>query len=540
MESKWWKKATIYQVYVKSFYDTNEDGIGDIRGIINKKDYFIKMGIDAIWISPIFSSPLKDNGYDISDYYEINPLFGSMDDLDELITEFKKDGIRIILDMVLNHVSDQHKWFLEGKKSKNNKYHDYFIWKDKPDNRFKSWFTESAWEYNNLTDEYYLHHFAKEQPDLNWDNEDVVNEMINIVKFWVNKGISGIRLDVITLIGKNIDTAERFDFDKLRKNLLRLKSAWEGEESFITIGESPGLDSDASLSLIENQKPLTMLFHFEYMEDIEWNGELNKWDPKPFSLEKFKKVIEDWQIKLHGKAWNTLFLNNHDFSRIVSRWGNDGKYWEESAKTIALTLHLLQGTPFVYQGEEIGMINKHFNSLSDYDDVEVHEKYYKHVIKNKDISDSRFMESANLHARDHARTPMQWSAEESNGGFSDSRPWFNINPKNIDKINVKTQENHKHSILNWYRNLISLRKTYKSDVITNGSFELLDTNGDTFCYKRKSKNEELIILTNWSNSTYMVDNILMNKKYEIIMNTHGDEFNNSLKPWQGILIKIKK
>ena len=488
---EWWKKAVVYQIYPMSFKDSNHDGMGDLGGILEKVDYLKELGVDIVWMTPVYESPMDDNGYDISDYYKINPLFGTMEQFDELLEALHQRGIRLIMDLVVNHTSDEHEWFRQARKDRNSKYHDFYIWKDKPITDQQSIFSGSVWEYNEETDEYYYHLFSRRQPDLNWDNPEVRKEVYRLINWWLDKGIDGFRMDVIDLIGK-IPEECILTSEKSHKYLQEMyRECFEGREVF-TVGEtSYATPVSAPLYSAPERKELTMVFGFEHLglEEVKGNG---KWDLKKLDINELKKVFAVWQNALHEKGWNSLFWSNHDQPRIVSRMGDDGKYRKESAKMLGMILHGMQGTPYIYQGEEIGMTNVKF-PLEDYKDVET-----INMVKEKQEagwSMDKIMQGIYAKGRDNARTPMQWSAQEY-GGFSDHEPWIRMNP-NYEIVNVEEAEADNNSIFHFYQKLIHLRKEW--EIISTGDFTLLfEDDRNLFAYKREADGERLTVIANFT------------------------------------------
>lgn len=488
---EWWKKAVVYQIYPMSFKDSNHDGMGDLGGILEKVDYLKELGVDIVWMTPVYESPMDDNGYDISDYYKINPLFGTMEQFDELLEALHQRGIRLIMDLVVNHTSDEHEWFRQARKDRNSKYHDFYIWKDKPITDQQSIFSGSVWEYNEETDEYYYHLFSRRQPDLNWDNPEVRKEVYRLINWWLDKGIDGFRMDVIDLIGK-IPEECILTSEKSHKYLQEMyRECFEGREVF-TVGEtSYATPVSAPLYSAPERKELTMVFGFEHLglEEVKGNG---KWDLKKLDVNELKKVFAVWQNALHEKGWNSLFWSNHDQPRIVSRMGDDGKYRKESAKMLGMILHGMQGTPYIYQGEEIGMTNVKF-PLEDYKDVET-----INMVKEKQEagwSMDKIMQGIYAKGRDNARTPMQWSAQEY-GGFSDHEPWIRMNP-NYEIVNVEEAEADNNSIFHFYQKLIHLRKEW--EIISTGDFTLLfEDDRNLFAYKREADGERLTVIANFT------------------------------------------
>lgn len=505
MDKQWWQSAVIYQIYPKSFQDTNGDGIGDIQGIIQHLDYLKELSVDAIWISPIYKSPQVDSGYDISDYQDIDPIFGNMNDMDQLIKEAKKRNICIIMDLVLNHCSDQHKWFIEAKKSKNNPYHDYFIWRDgvkgTPPNEMMAYFGGSAWEWVPELGQYYFHQFTPQQPDLNWHNPEVREELYSMIRWWMNKGIGGFRLDVIDLIAKVPDLKIAENGPLLHDYVRELsKNTFQTGKNIVTVGEAGNTGVEGAL-LFSNPdgSELSMVFQFEHM-DMDHNkvNQIN-W-MIDFDLVKLKKILSKWQNQLENRGWNSLFLENHDQPRIVSRWGNDKEYREASAKMFAVMLHGMQGTPFIYQGEELGMTNYPFKSIDECADVaaiNLHERMLKAGYSNEDA-----IELIRKDGRDNARTPMQWNTNFS-AGFTEGTPWLAVNP-NYTEINAEEQINNPNSIYHFYRKLIRLRKEYS--IFTDGSYRLLDAeNPDSYSYIRETKNDEMYVVCSFSDKVIPLD-----------------------------------
>lgn len=496
MERQWWHSSVVYQIYPRSFKDSNGDGIGDINGIREKLDYLKELGIDVIWLSPVYKSPNDDNGYDISDYYDIMDEFGTMEDMDNLLKEANERGIKILMDLVVNHTSDEHKWFIEAKKSKDNEYRDYYIWRDSVDgnepNDLGSTFSGSAWQYDETTGQYYLHLFSKKQPDLNWENEKVRNEVYKMMNFWVDKGIGGFRMDVIDLIGKVPDEMITGNGPKLHEYLQEMnKAALEGKD-LLTVGETWGATPDvAKLYSNPERKELSMVFQFEHIGLDQIEGK-EKWDVKSLELLDLKKVLSKWQTELEGQGWNSLFWNNHDLPRIVSRWGNDKEYRIESAKMLATLLHGMKGTPYIYQGEELGMTNVRFDDINEYNDIESLNMYKDRI--SKGYTHEEIMESIYAKGRDNARTPMQWDDSE-NAGFTTGTPWLAVN-KNYDKINAKQCLQDENSIFNHYKKLIDIRKN--NDTIIYGDYKLLcEDDENIFAYVRELNGDKILVVCNF-------------------------------------------
>lgn len=494
MAEKWWKDAVVYQIYPRSFKDSNNDGIGDIGGIIEKLDYLRTLGIDAIWLSPVCKSPQCDNGYDISDYQDIDPVFGTMEDMERLIDEAKQHGIQIILDLVLNHSSDEHPWFVEAKKSRANPYHAFYVWRDGErgilPNEMRACFGGSAWEWVEEVKQYYFHQFAVKQPDLNWENPELRKKIYEMINWWMEKGIGGFRLDVIDQIAKEPDKHITANGPRLHEYIRELSANTFQRGDIVTVGEAWGANTEnAALYSNPDGSELSMVFQFEHMMLDQEPGK-EKWDLCELDLASLKAVLEKWQVKLHGCGWNSLFWNNHDLPRIVSRWGDDGAYREESAKMLATLLHGMQGTPFIYQGEELGMTNAAL-SPEDYKDIESINMYRE---RRQKYPEEEVLKSLYAKSRDNARTPMQWT-DEAYAGFSTVEPWIRIND-NYRFINAKEQQENENSIFHYYRRLIALRKQYS--IFRDGDFELLyRSHPKIFAYVRTDGGEQLLVVCNF-------------------------------------------
>ena len=492
----WWESAVFYQIYPKSFQDTDGDGVGDLRGILSRLDYLATLGIDGIWISPVCASPQVDNGYDISDYCGIDPMFGTMADMEELIAEAKKRGISIILDLVLNHSSDQHRWFLEAISDRQNPYHDYYVWRDgtpdTPPNEMRATFGGSAWTYVPSVKQWYFHQFAVEQPDLNWDNPMLRRELYATIRFWVKKGVEGFRLDVIDQIAKDPDKKITNNGPRLHEFLQELSREAFCEEGLVSVGEAWGADTErAKRYSAPDGSELSMVFQFEHICLDQEPGK-DKWDMIPLSLPKLKDCYRRWQQELHGKGWNSLFMNNHDLPRIVSRWGNDGAYRVESAKMLATMLHGMQGTPYIFQGEELGMTNIEL-PIAQHVDIETLNVYRERLAQG--YAEADVMASIHARSRDNARTPMQWTAGE-NAGFTTGNAWMPLNP-NYTAINAEAALADPDSVFHYYQKLIRLRKSY--DVFRSGSFTLLLPNDEhIFAYTRDNRRSHMLVAANFS------------------------------------------
>ena len=490
----WWKNAVFYQIYPKSFQDTNGDGVGDLPGIISRLDYLETLGIDGIWLSPVCQSPQVDNGYDISDYRAIDPSVGTMEDMETLIREAKNRGISIILDLVPNHSSNQHYWFQEALKGRENPYHDYYIWRDgdgtKVPNDMLATFGGPAWTYVPSLQQYYFHQFAPEQPDLNWENPKVRQEIYDIMRFWVDKGVEGFRLDVVDQIGKDPELGVTGNGPRLHEFLREMSEKAFLEGGLVVVGEAWGADVErAKLYSAPDGSEMSMVFQFQHM-CLDQEGE--KWDFRPLELPRLKDCLCNWQQGLFNEGWNSLFLNNHDLPRIVSRWGNDGEYRVESAKMLATMLHGMQGTPYIFQGEELGMTNIRLD-ISQYVDVEILNLYKARI--GAGYSHEDVMASIYARGRDNARTPMQWSAEE-NAGFTTGKPWLPVN-ENHSFINAAAAMADENSTFCYYQKLIALRKEYS--VFRDGWFQLMDPeNENVFAYTRDTDTAHMLVVCNFS------------------------------------------
>ncbi|MBM7554161.1 glycoside hydrolase family 13 protein [Thalassobacillus pellis] len=505
MNKKWWKEAVAYQIYPRSFMDSNGDGIGDIQGVISKLDYLKELGIDVIWICPIYTSPNDDNGYDISDYKGIAEEFGTMEDFDELLEEVHKRGMRLIMDLVINHTSDEHPWFIESRSSRGNPYRGYYIWHPGKNggepNNWESIFGGSAWEYDEKTEEYYMHVFSRRQPDLNWENPNVRKDLYQMVNWWLDKGIDGFRIDAISHIKKvagfpdvpNPDKKKYAPSFKGHMNregihdfLKELKTETFDHYDIMTVGEANGVSVEQADEWVgEEEGKFNMIFQFEHLD--LWGKDTSK----GLDIHGLKKTLTKWQKGLHGRGWNALFLENHDQPRSVSTWGNDKEFWEKSAKCLAVMYFFMEGTPFIYQGQEIGMTNVQFPSIEDYDDVAIRNMYEEKRAEGQ--SNQEVMEVIWKTGRDNSRTPMQWDARE-NAGFTDGKPWLKINP-DYKTINVEKEMSEEGSIYHFYKKLIELRKSYSA--LIYGEYELLLENHDKiYAYTRTLDKEAFLIITN--------------------------------------------
>jgi alpha amylase len=541
MFMSWWKKAVVYQVYPKSFNDTTGSGVGDLAGITEKLDYLKELGITVIWLSPVYESPGDDNGYDISDYEQIDPAFGTMGDMEQLIAEAKKRGIYIVMDLVVNHTSDEHEWFEEAKSSRDNPYRDYYIWRDPVDggvpNDLQSTFGGSAWEYSEETGQYYLHLFSKKQPDLNWENPAMRQDVYQMMNFWLDKGIGGFRLDVIDLIGKQPDQLVTADGPKLHDYLQEMNEATFGHQDVLTVGETwSATVQNAKQYSNPDGSELSMVFQFEHiLLDQQDDGE--KWDLKPLNLVDLKRTLAKWQTELGDEGWNSLFWNNHDTPRIVSRWGNDEEYRQESAKLFAILLHLMKGTPYIYQGEEIGMTNYEMASLDDIYDIESINMYHERLAAG--YSEADILTSINAKGRDHARTPMQWHGDQAHAGFTAGQPWIPVND-NFTEINVAQNLAEKDSVFATYQQLIQYRKDH--DIVVKGDFQLLyPDHPAVFAYKRQWQDDAFVVFANVSEEEQTVDVAELSLN-DIIINNYDEvtvrDGQLTLEPYQAIAITI--
>ncbi|KRL62155.1 glycoside hydrolase family 13 protein [Lactobacillus psittaci] len=500
----WWKNAVVYQIYPKSFQDSNGDGIGDLQGIISRLDYLEKLGVDAIWLCPIYKSPGADNGYDIADYEAIDEQFGTMADLDELIQKAHQHHIRIVMDLVVNHTSDEHKWFIESRKSRENPYHDFYVWRDKP-NKLTSAFSGSAWQYDEATKQYYLHLFAKKQPDLNWKNPKLRQKIYDMMNFWIDKGIAGFRMDVIECIGKEPDQEITANGPHLHEYLQEMNRETFGKKDFLTVGETWSASlAEAKKYIDPKRHELSMVFQFE-ANSLDQVG-ASKWDLKKPDLAELKAILTKWQENL---AWNSLFWENHDIPRVISRFGDDGKYRVEAAKMFAIMLHLLKGTPYIFNGEEIGMTNCPVESIDDVNDIESRNMYFAGLEQGK--SKAELLRSINAKGRDNARTPMQWD-DSANAGFTTGKPWLHLNP-NYRAINVKACLADKNSIFYTYQQLIKMRHSYP--MLVDGDFKAVATSDNIFAYERVLDNEKWLVVCNLTKkeatftSEYKIQNVLI-------------------------------
>lgn len=520
MEKRWWKESVVYQIYPRSFCDSNGDGIGDLNGITGKLDYLKELGIDVIWLSPVYKSPNDDNGYDISDYQAIMDEFGTMEDFDRMLATAHEKGIKIMMDLVVNHTSDEHKWFIESRKSTDNPYRDYYIWRPAKEdgslpNNWGSCFSGPAWEYDKTTDMYFLHLFSKKQPDLNWDNPAVRQDVFDMMNWWLKKGVDGFRMDVISLISKEpglpdkepgINGYATFNVSAngphVHEYLQEMRQKALNNADTITVGECSGVTlEEAKKYARSDEKELNMVFQFEHM-DVDSDEKAGKWTTRKMDLRNLKKILTRWQKGLQDIAWNSLYWENHDQPRSVSRFGNDSdEYREISAKMLATCIHMMQGTPYVYQGEELGMTNCPFNTLDNFRDLESINAFHELTEQGK-MTEEDMMAAIGYKGRDNARTPMQWD-DSAYAGFSTANPWIMVNP-NYTKINAKDQINREDSVFKYYQKLIKLR--HESELIVYGTYDLiLDDDKDIYAYIRTLGDEKLIVYCNFSENTREVE-----------------------------------
>lgn len=553
MNKKWWKELIAYQIYPKSFMDSNGDGIGDIPGIISKLDYLKDLGIDLIWLCPMYKSPNHDNGYDISDYKDILDEFGTMDDFNELLNEVHNRGMKLIIDLVINHTSDEHPWFIESRSSKDNPKRDWYIWRDgkeeKEPNNWESIFKGSAWEFCDNSEQYYLHLFAKEQPDLNWENKEVRNELYKMINWWLDKGIDGFRVDAISHIKKedglkDMDNPEGLkyvsSFEKhmnvegINDHLKELKEETFSKYDIVTVGEANGVSAhEADHWVAEDEGTFNMIFQFEHLS--LWNYE----EGQGFDVKAYKDVLTNWQNSLEGKGWNALFVENHDIPRVVSTWGNDDEYLTQCAKAFGTVYFLQKGTPFIYQGQELGMTNVKYHSISDYDDVRTINTYNERI--ENGVSEEVALKEAWVTSRDNSRTPMQWNSSK-NAGFTEGKPWIGVN-ENYKTINVEVEEKDENSVLNFYKKLIRLKKS--NEALIYGVYDLiLEEDRSIYAYTRTLNEDKFLIIANLTgeNANYSYEGEKLNSK-DLLLNNyevceHNDLLEFTLKPYECRVYKL--
>ena len=555
MEKRRWKESVVYQIYPRSFCDSNGDGIGDLNGITGKLDYLKELGIDVIWLSPVYKSPNDDNGYDISDYQAIMDEFGTMEDFDRMLATAHEKGIKIMMDLVVNHTSDEHKWFIESRKSTDNPYRDYYIWRPAKEdgslpNNWGSCFSGPAWEYDKTTDMYFLHLFSKKQPDLNWDNPAVRQDVFDMMNWWLKKGVDGFRMDVISLISKEpglpdkepgINGYATFNVSAngphVHEYLQEMRQKALNNADTITVGECSGVTlEEAKKYARSDEKELNMVFQFEHM-DVDSDEKAGKWTTRKMDLRDLKKILTRWQKGLQDIAWNSLYWENHDQPRSVSRFGNDSdEYREISAKMLATCIHMMQGTPYVYQGEELGMTNCPFNTLDNFRDLESINAFHELTEQGK-MTEEDMMAAIGYKGRDNARTPMQWD-DSAYAGFSTANPWIMVNP-NYTKINAKDQVNREDSVFKYYQKLIKLR--HESELIVYGTYDLiLDDDKDIYAYIRTLGDEKLIVYCNFSENTREVELPEEFTNGKVLISNYIDAKVNhkiTLRPYEAIVIQ---
>lgn len=555
MEKRWWKESVVYQIYPRSFCDSNGDGIGDLNGITGKLDYLKELGIDVIWLSPVYKSPNDDNGYDISDYQAIMDEFGTMEDFDRMLATAHEKGIKIMMDLVVNHTSDEHKWFIESRKSTDNPYRDYYIWRPAKEdgslpNNWGSCFSGPAWEYDKTTDMYFLHLFSKKQPDLNWDNPAVRQDVFDMMNWWLKKGVDGFRMDVISLISKEpglpdkepgINGYATFNVSAngphVHEYLQEMRQKALNNADTITVGECSGVTlEEAKKYARSDEKELNMVFQFEHM-DVDSDEKAGKWTTRKMDLRNLKKILTRWQKGLQDIAWNSLYWENHDQPRSVSRFGNDSdEYREISAKMLATCIHMMQGTPYVYQGEELGMTNCPFNTLDNFRDLESINAFHELTEQGK-MTEEDMMAAIGYKGRDNARTPMQWD-DSAYAGFSTANPWIMVNP-NYTKINAKDQVNREDSVFKYYQKLIKLR--HESELIVYGTYDLiLDDDKDIYAYIRTLGDEKLIVYCNFNENTREVELPEEFTNGKVLISNYIDAKVNhkiTLRPYEAIVIQ---
>ncbi|KAH0787575.1 alpha-glucosidase [Histomonas meleagridis] len=551
MQKAWWKEAVVYQIYPRSFMDSNGDGIGDLKGITSKLDYLKNLGIDVVWLSPCYKSPNDDNGYDISDYRDIMTDFGTFADWEEMISEMHKRGIKLVMDLVVNHTSDEHPWFIESRSSRDSPKRDYYIWRPghdgKPPNNWTSFFSGPAWEYDEHTEEYYLHLFTKKQPDLNWENPTVREEVYSIVKFWLDHGVDGFRMDVISLISKVEGLPDGHDTKSLlvgsenyahgprvHEFLNEMNSRVLSKYDIMTVGETAFVTPEEAVKYTDpDRHELNMVFQFELMGI---DNENDKWFIKKWKLSDLKAVQTKWQTALNGKCWNSLYLSNHDQPRCVSRFGNDSPEFRKiSAKMLATMNHTLQGTPYIYQGEELGMTNVLFDDINDYKDVEIHNFWKEYVLTGK-MDKDKVMEAIHYMGRDNARTPMQWD-DSNNAGFTTGTPWIKVNP-NYKEINAKESLSDKDSIFYYYQKLIQLRHKY--DIFVYGDYTAYYPDDENlYVYTRCFEGHILFVALNFRNGTFdleIPEGVDLTGAVLLISNyPNGDNIPNKLRPYEAVV-----
>ena len=545
-KENWWREAVIYQVYPRSFQDSNGDGVGDLPGVLSRIDYIASLGVDVIWLNPFFRSPNDDGGYDISDYYDVQPEFGTLADFDELVREAHHRNLRIVIDLVFNHTSDEHEWFQASRRSVDNPYRNFYFWRNGrspgvPPSNWPSFFGGSAWEHDPATDQYYLHLFSRKQPDLNWENPEVRERLRKIIRFWLNRGVDGIRLDVISAVSKRTDfpDADTADFNeiiaryyangpRLQEYLRELREQVFPGATILTVGEGPGITPENVRSYMKAGEGLDMIFHFGHMFLDQGPG--GRFDPVPWTLQEFREVFRRWDEALYPGGWGSIFLGNHDFARQVSRWGDDGAFREASAKALLTLLMTLRGTPFVFAGDELGMTNLKLDRVDESRDVETINGFRQAAARG--MSEADFLKAANQSGRDNARSPFQWDSGK-NAGFTTGNPWMKIND-NAAEINCAAQEEQPDSVLNYFRRLTHVRKT--TAPLLHGDLLLLDTgNRPLFAFDRSYGGKKCRMLINFSGAQVPVDDLT--DAGVIVLDNYGqpDQQKSTMRPWEAMI-----
>lgn len=553
-EKCWWKQSVVYEIYVRSFKDSDGDGIGDLGGILEKLDYLKELGVDVLWLTPIYESPGDDNGYDISDYRSIMKIFGTMEDFETLLDNAHQKGLRVVMDLVVNHTSSEHAWFAESRKNRENPYRDYYIWQDAKDgnaapNNWTSSFLGSAWEYEESTGQYYLHMFSKTQPDLNWDYEPVRRQIYEMMRWWLDKGIDGFRMDVISLISKDRDALRRdgtikghtacANGPKVHEYLQEMRRETFGGYDVMTVGETPAVTVEEAVRYASlSHRELDMVFQFELM-DVD-GGESGKWNDTRYCLEDVKKVLRKWQKGLHNKAWGSLFWNNHDQPRAVSRFGDTStkEYWKRSAKMLATALYFLEGTPYIYQGEELGMTNVEFQNIQDFRDIESLNAYREYVESERSISHEDMMRYLRKSSRDNARTPMQWSSSR-NAGFTSGRPWIAVNP-NYTWLNAESQLAEDDSIFRYYQKMIRILR--ENPIVRDGDYEeFFEDSKELYCYKRACEKGELLICCNFTQNELPWDEkTLVPEQAQITLKNCGKHEKGKMQAYEAVVYSLSQ
>lgn len=548
-QKNWWKEAVVYQLYPRSFKDSNHDGVGDLPGIISKLDYIESLGIDAVWLNPIYKSPNDDGGYDISDYYSVQPEFGTLNDFDELLEGLHARGIKLIMDLVVNHTSDEHQWFVESRKSKDNPYRDFYFWKSGvdggPPNNWPSFFGGSAWQWDEETGEYYLHYFSRKQPDLNWENPKVREEVNKLMKFWLDKGVDGLRLDVISAISKRVafpDT-DTSDFNetirkyysngpRLKEFIAEMRTKVWNHYDMVTVGEGPGITPQNAMDYLDQNLGLNMIFHFGHMFLDQGPG--GRFDPIPWSMADFKKVFATWDNALGNDGWGSVFLGNHDFARMVSRWGDDGPFRQESSKLLLTLLLSMRGTPFIFQGDEIGMTNIQLHSVSESRDVETITGWKE--ARKRGLTENEFLKAANYAGRDNARTPMQWDTS-THAGFTETIPWMKVNP-NKENIHVANQQSDPDSVLTYFKRMRAIRKSHPA--LVYGHYEPFETGFENlFTYYRTLGKEKFLIVINFSKEKINLSSDILQRKGESrVIGNYSHMESGIIQPWEANVFKV--